>query len=61
MNEYVDIKTLAGFLGMAKGTLNNKSKSIIGRVKIGRGVRYHMPTIRKTIEEGKSIFKESEE
>lgn len=55
-SEYVDSTQLAKILNVAPKTIYNNSFKIKGRCKIGGAVRYHLPTVKYTLQSGKNLF-----
>lgn len=54
--EYVTGKELAEILSISVKTISNNTFKIAGRCKVGGAVRYHLPTIRRTLQQGKNLF-----
>lgn len=54
--EYVDSTQLAEILNVAVKTIYNNSFKIKGRCKVGGAVRFHLPTIRYTLQTGRNLF-----
>jgi len=55
--EYLNAVELADFLNVSVRTIEKNSFKIVGRVKIGRLVRYHLPAIQNALFSKKNIFK----
>ena len=59
--EYVSAAELAHIFGISAKTITNNTIRIVGRVKIGGSVRYHLPTIRERVLMGKDIYTDAPE
>lgn len=54
---YIDKVELAKLLSVSVRTIEKDTHRIIGRVKIGRAVRFYLPDIHKALLTGKNLFK----
>lgn len=56
-DRFVDKEELATRLCVSVRTIEKNSKRIVGRVKVGKAVRYYLPEIYKTLLNGKNLLK----
>jgi hypothetical protein len=54
--EYVSLDFLSKHFSISRRTLETWSPNIVGRTKLGRLVRFHLPTIEKEILAGRDPF-----
>jgi len=54
---YIDKVELAKLLSVSVRTIEKDTHRIIGRVKIGRAVRFYLPDVHRALLTGKNLFR----